>query len=247
MERYQLTLAYDGTEFNGFQRQAKTSKSRTVQGVIETALEEMGWQGNSILFAGRTDAGVHASGQVIAFDLDWRHGCFSLISAMNARLPQDVAVQAAENSRAEFHPRFDAKSRRYRYRTNCESTRNPFTDRFVWRIRPPLNTGRLDQIASLLTGTRDFAAFGSSPTSGGSTVRTVFSASWKEYGAEIVFDISANAFLYHMVRRLVHFQVTADQKKTDINNLRKCIESSSSFQAQGLAPAKGLNLVEVEY
>ncbi|HZW05020.1 MAG TPA: tRNA pseudouridine synthase A, partial [Anaerolineaceae bacterium] len=122
MERYQVILAYDGTEFQGFQRQTGT---RTVQSEIETALRRLGWQGRSILSAGRTDTGVHAAGQVIAFDLDWTHSPETLGRAMNAFLPSDVAVKAVRATAPDFHPRFDAVARCYHYRIYCQPARDP--------------------------------------------------------------------------------------------------------------------------
>ena len=113
MARYQLILAYDGTDFFGFQRQGNT---RTVQQVVEKALSELGWQEETILFAGRTDSGVHANGQVISFSLDWQHTDADLLNALNARLPSDAAVRDITQVKAEFHPRYDATSRSYVYR-----------------------------------------------------------------------------------------------------------------------------------
>ena len=112
MARYQLILAYDGTDFSGFQRQGK---ARSVQQVVETALHHLDWQEDTILFAGRTDAGVHASGQVIVFSLDWLHEDATLVNALNAWLPADVVVQSIMRTEADFHPRYDASSRIYNY------------------------------------------------------------------------------------------------------------------------------------
>jgi tRNA pseudouridine38-40 synthase len=111
-ERYQAILAYDGTHFLGFQRQGK---GRTVQGVVEAALRQLGWQERTILAAGRTDTGVHASGQVIAFDFEWHHPVEALQKALNTLLPQDVSACEVQPTRADFHPCYDAVSRRYRY------------------------------------------------------------------------------------------------------------------------------------
>ena len=115
MGRYQVILAYDGTDFNGFQRQA-SNKIRTVQGTVEAALRRIGWQGKSVLAAGRTDTGVHAFGQVITFDHEWKHSSEDLLAAINANLPQDVAARAVELAKPDFHPRFDAVARCYYYR-----------------------------------------------------------------------------------------------------------------------------------
>src|SRR5262245_34253680 len=116
MARYQLTLAYDGTDFFGSQRQAK---SRTVQGELEKALNKLGWTGRSVIMSGRTDTGVHATGQVASFDFEWSHTDSDLIRALNAELPTDMAVQKAWMAHGTFHPRFDATSRCYHYRLFC--------------------------------------------------------------------------------------------------------------------------------
>ncbi len=129
MARYQVILAYDGADFFGFQRQADGCGQRTVQGVVEQALRRIGWQGRAILFAGRTDVGVHASGQVIAFDLDWLHSTDALLAALNANLPADVAAQAAQLAADDFHPRYDARARCYRYRLFCQPRRDPLRER----------------------------------------------------------------------------------------------------------------------
>src|ERR1051325_6628960 len=131
MARYQLTLAYDGTNFFGSQRQAS---KRTVQGELESALRKLGWTGRSVLMAGRTDTGVHATGQVASCDLDWSHADEELLRALNATLPGDLAVQKVCTVNADFHPRFDATSRCYRYRLFCRAVRDPIRERFGWRI-----------------------------------------------------------------------------------------------------------------
>jgi tRNA pseudouridine38-40 synthase len=128
MARYQLTLTYDGAKFSGSQRQAKSagltsitvSRPRTVQGELEKALQKLGWSGRSVMLAGRTDTGVHATGQVAAFDLDWAHKIEQLQKALNAGLPLDIVVRDIHETYADFHPRFDAASRRYVYRLFCD-------------------------------------------------------------------------------------------------------------------------------
>ncbi len=136
MARYQVILAYDGTDFAGSQRQAK---SRTVQGEFEKALQRLGWPGRSAMMAGRTDAGVHAAGQVAAFDFDWAHTPEELGRALNANLPADMAVHRVQAVPAEFHPRFDAASRRYRYRLFCRNSRDPLRERYAWRVWPAVD------------------------------------------------------------------------------------------------------------
>ena len=243
MARYQLRIAYDGTEFFGFQRQGKT---RTVQSVFEVALRELGWQEETILFAGRTDAGVHASGQVVVFSLDWRHEDDLLIKAINAKLPADAAVDRINRVEAEFHPRYDASSRCYIYTIYQSSERDPLQDRFAWQIWPTLDLARLNQAASLLMGKHDFSAFGRAMKPGASTIREVLLSQWVDESDQIQYRIEANAFLYHMVRRIVYLQVQFAKNKLTEEDLCKGIENCQTMKP-GLAPAKGLNLFEVSY
>lgn len=262
MARYQIILAYDGTHFAGYQRQAEDAPTRgglparTVQGEVEAALRRLGWTGRSILSAGRTDTGVHASGQVIAFDLDWRHSPEALLQALNAYLPADTAAQQASLAPEDFHPRFSARARRYRYQLFCQPQRDPLRERYAWRVWPAVEASRLEEGARLLIGTHDFAAFGTPPRPEGSTIRTVWQAGWQPAGQSafeqqrgetpgLQFEIVANAFLYHMVRRLVHALVRVGQGH-DLEELALGLTQSRS-QTPGMAPPQGLNLVEVIY
>jgi tRNA pseudouridine38-40 synthase len=247
MARYQVVLAYDGSDYNGFQRQARDSNQRTIQGVFEDALKQIGWQGRSILAAGRTDTGVHACGQVVAFDLDWKHSMEALQAALNASLPYDVAVQAAQEARPDFHPRYDALARSYRYSIFCHAVRQPLLERYAWRVWPPVDLERLRQAAAHLPGLHDFGAFGSPTQPGRVTIREVFLADWKEDAPGLSFEIQANAFLYHMVRRLVSFQVSIGQGALDASAMLASLESGSQAPVRGLAPPQGLVLVEVMY
>lgn len=245
MERYQVTLAYDGTQFLGFQRQ---DKGRTVQGVFEAALRQLGWQERTILAAGRTDTGVHASGQVIAFDLEWTHPTEALQGALNARLPEDISVLGIRPTRADFHPCYDALSRRYRYAIYCQPARHPLQERYAWRAWPAPQLDRLSQAASYLPGAHDFAAYGTPPRARGTTRRTVFQADWQASGSDFYFEITASAFLYHMVRRLVYVQVMVGQARLDMDVLPQSLQPQAAANlVHGLAPAQGLCLVEVRY
>lgn len=245
-ERYKVTLAYDGTNFFGFQRQGET---RTVQLEVEAALRRLNWQGETILSAGRTDSGVHASGHVIAFDLDWAHGTERLGRALNANLPVDVAVKAIEVVRADFHPRYDASARCYRYQVQYAQVRDPLRDRYTWRFWPPCEMEKLQAAARLLRGTYDFAAFGTPPRTGGSTIRTVFEAGWfSEEDGLARFEVTANAFLYHMVRRMVFVQVLIGQQRLSLEALREALaEPKAANLPPGLALPQGLYLKEVFY
>ena len=252
MVRYKLTLAYDGSGFVGSQRQAST-KTRTVQGELEKTLQKLGWSGRSVVMSGRTDTGVHATGQVASVDLDWSHADEQLVRALNSLLPTDIAVRSAEVVHAKFHPRFDATARLYRYRLFCQSLRDPMRERFEWRVWPAINASVLAKTAKLFLGTHDFSAFGSPTTPKGTTVRTVMKAEWQQVSEDgWQFEVQADAFLYRMVRRLVFIQVAAAQGKTSVetiaNSLAKQFPAGSqSGLPSGLAPAHGLALVEVGY
>jgi tRNA pseudouridine38-40 synthase len=243
MARYQIILAYDGTDYWGFQRQKET---RTVQAVLESALHKLGWQERSIIAAGRTDAGVHASGQVVVFDLDWQHTPAALGDALNANLPHDVAVRSVNVVQSDFHPRYDAVSRTYRYRLFCSDIRNPLKERYAWRVWPAVNQTQVDEAAQMLVGPHDFSMFGTSPRKGGTTIRQVFQSFWTKNPEEMMFEISANGFLYHMVRRLVFEQVLVGQRKLTLEEFRAGVEASKPLNP-GIAPPQGLELVEVVF
>ncbi|MGH2582391.1 MAG: tRNA pseudouridine(38-40) synthase TruA [Anaerolineales bacterium] len=244
MARYKVILAYDGTAFSGMQRQAN---SRSVQMEVENALRKSGWKGRSILIAGRTDAGVHARGQVVAFDMEWKHEPAKLLKALNSVLPDDVAVREISIVPEDFHPRYDATARRYEYRLFCQPQRDPLRERYAWRVWPAVKLAKLRAAAKLFEGEHDFASFGSHPKRSGSTLRKVTRARWHKVGDdEFVFDITANAFLYHMVRRMVGIQVKVAQGLKPLTGI-KLVQRSKSEKVRELAPAHGLTLVEVGY
>ena len=252
MARYKLTLAYDGSGFAGSQRQAATHK-RTVQGELEKALMKLGWIGRSIILSGRTDSGVHATGQVASADLDWSHTESDLIRALNSKLPADMSVWSAEVVEDKFHPRVDATSRRYRYRLFCQPIRDPLRERFAWRVQPAVNADALAEAAKHLIGTHDFSAFGSPTTPRGTTVRTVRKAEWTQTaGDEWQFEVQADAFLYRMVRRMVFVQAAVAQGKVPAEAIAGALAGQAAGRKRsglpsGLAPAHGLTLVEVTY
>jgi len=241
---FKSNIAYDGTDFQGFQSQRD---ARTVQDTLEEGLRRIGWQGSRIKAAGRTDQGVHARGQVISFEMDWPHGEDRLTSALNANLPADVSVWHTAAAGDAFHPRFSALSRRYSYRILCSPYRDPLKERYSWRVWPAPDTRLLQQAATRLLGEHDFGAFGRAPIPGGHTVRTVFEAAWKTEGQELVLDISANAFLYHMVRRLVGMQVAVGLSRFCREDAADLLDQDENRWEGSMAPACGLCLEEVSY
>jgi len=250
MARYKLTLAYDGSNFHGSQRQAN---KRTVQGELERALKKLGWTGRSVLIAGRTDTGVHATGQVASMDLHWSHTDSELLRALNSSLPADMSIRAIQVADENFHPRFDATSRMYQYRLFCQPLRDPICERFVWRVWPEITGAILVHAAKQLIGTHDFSAFGSPTTPKGTTVRTVIKADWKQVSEdEWLFEVQADAFLYRMVRRMVFVQVAVAQGRFPVEIIAGALAEQVSGRERsvlpsGLAPAYGLTLVKVGY
>jgi tRNA pseudouridine38-40 synthase len=257
MERYQVILAYDGSRFKGFQRQAK---ARSVQGVVEAALRKLSWQGRSILAAGRTDTGVHATGQVIAFELDWNHDPLDLLTALNTYLPNDVVAREIRQVCSAFHPRYDASWRKYSYRIYCQPLREPLLEPYAWHVWPTVNLTALQEAAEPLPGSHDFGAFGTPSHTGGHTMRVVLEATWLQKAPFLDFEITAQAFLYHMVRHIVFMQVMIAQGKLTVEDLKRALKTGVDFNTRaelaqslsnrlvhGLAPAQGLILAEVYY
>ncbi len=245
MEHYKSIIAYDGSDFAGYQRQV--SDQRTVQGVIEQSLRKIGWRGESIMASGRTDAGVHAKGQVISYDLAWDHGSDVLTRALNSQLPSDVAVWMTEPAPPDFHPRFSAASRRYRYSLLVLPHRDPLRERYAWRVRPGLDSEAMAAVAKLILGSHDFAAFGTAPNPNGHTVRQVCQAQWHRAEERHWFDIEADAFLYHMVRRIVAAMVAVGSGRETAESVASLLDDPQARWQGAIAPSCGLCLETVIY
>jgi tRNA pseudouridine38-40 synthase len=246
MARYKLIVSYDGTDFAGSQRQARR---RTVQEELEKALRPLGWRTGGTDWAGRTDAGVHAKGQVAALDLDWTHSAEALRDALNARLPRDIVVVSANAVEPDFHPRFDAVVRYYRYYVFFAEARDPLRERTAWRVWPRPQIGMLHRVAACFVGRHDFGAFGTASRRGATTVREVRISGWNRGQGGWSYEVAANGFLYRMVRRMVYLQVSIAQGKGSEAGLAHALEQGSSVRElpAGLAPAHGLVLMKVEY
>ena len=244
IERYKFTVSYNGTEFSGFQRQGA---ARTVQSELESALRKLGWKEDSIIGAGRTDSGVHAAGQVVSAAMEWHQGEEKLRNAINANLPHDLAVLKVEKAAWDFSARYNALSRTYHYQVYFSPVRNPLRDEFSWQIWPKLSLESLNQISRHFVGIHDFRAFGSPPRKNHSTVRAVFANSWKQQSDdEACFEIEANAFLYHMVRRIVFLQVAYAKGNVTEEEIIAAVRDGIDAKP-GLAPARGLQLWQVRY
>lgn len=246
MPRFLLTLAYDGTDFSGWQLQAR---DRTVQGVIETALNTIMGAPVRLHGAGRTDAGVHALGQTAHFDCPERRADIPWQRALNALLPEDVRVLASRRVPDDFHARFRAQAKTYEYalwhtREFCLPQRR----RFVWSCGP-LDFTAMEEAARLLTGEHDFASFQNTGTPVKSTIRTVTAIS-RHPGPtphESVWRFTANGFLKQMVRNLVGCLVACGRGQITPDEAGRILRAADRAQAQATAPPQGLTMVSVEY
>lgn len=242
--RYRALLAYDGTAYHGFQWQPQVS---TVQGEVERALAEVTQQKVRLLAAGRTDAGVHARGQVIAFDVVWRHEVDDLHRALNALLPADIVVRELEPAPSGFHPRYDAQRRIYRYTVLNQRWRDPLLRRVTYHLREPLDVAAMDRASQKLIGVHDFAAFGQPTQEDGATIRQVFAARCWSKNSLVHFEIEANAFLRRMARRLMGTLLWVGRGRCSVDDFGAILSAGASGKAGPSVPPQGLCLREVVY
>jgi len=245
-QTYRATVQYDGTAYYGFQRQRRGTPS--IQAELERALAHLAGRPIRVIGAGRTDTGVHALGQVIGFTIEWprRHGPAALLRALNANLPPDIAVVELAEAPTGFHPRFDARRRTYEYHVLIAPVRRPLLRQRAWQMAQPLDVARMNAAAALLVGERDFATFGRPPV-GDNTVRTVNNAAWRREGDLLVFGVSANAFLYRMVRSLVGSLRKVGDGSWSVDDFAAALVARDRKRSASAAPAHGLYLVAVEY
>jgi tRNA pseudouridine38-40 synthase len=246
MARYRGQLAYDGTPYQGFQRQ---SNALTVQGEVEAALTRIIGQSVTIRGAGRTDTGVHAVGQVISFDADWPHSETALLAALNFHLPPTIAMQSLVEQ-AGFYPRGNVQARRYRYEIWAASVRDPLLANRVWHVPAALDLTAMQCAADLLVGKHDFATFGHAPH-GKNTVRHVFISHWESMpqstGVRYTYTIEATAFLHHMVRRIVALLVAVGRGQRSLSDFETAFRGVDVKYALPPAPPQGLTLEAVTY
>ncbi|HZO96040.1 MAG TPA: tRNA pseudouridine(38-40) synthase TruA [Gaiellaceae bacterium] len=234
-----LEVAYDGTGFRGFARQPG---ARTVEGVLRDALERAYGAVRALAVAGRTDTGVHALANVVSVEVEGGPPPARAPEALNALLPPDVAVVAAEEAPAGFHARFSARSRTYRYRVWRRRERSPFeVNRAHWHPRP-LELQKLNASAAMVMGEHDFRAFTPTDTQHEVFVRVVEDARWHDRGDAVELEITADSFLRHMVRTLVGTMLERDP-----DDLVELLQGAPRTRAGSTAPACGLYLVGVGY
>jgi len=240
---YRGTVEYDGTELLGFQIQ---SQGRTVQGEIENVLRQLVQRPVRVTGAGRTDAGVHASGQVVAFRAPWKHTTSDLFRAINALLPEDIAFRRLDLAPDDFHPRFSAVKRCYRYQFGLWPGHSPLRSRYAWELGPELDIEAMRRAAAHLVGVHDFATFGQ-PPQGEVTIREVFSVELTHESPWLYLDICANAFLRRMVRTIVAALVQVGQGYRPEEDIPALIRARDRSLSPPPAPAKGLILTHVIY
>jgi tRNA pseudouridine38-40 synthase len=241
--RFAATVAYNGTAYKGFQRQ---SRGLTIQQSIEDVLEVIAGRTVKIKGAGRTDTGVHASGQYIAFDLEWHHPLEKLQTALNSRLASDIAIVNVKHVSEDFDPRRDAISRTYQYQLYEAKVRNPLRLNLAWHVTNLQAAPFMNDAAQSIIGKHDFTSFGL-PPSGTNAVRTVTAAGWKFEGNDATFTITADAFLFRMVRSLVGTMVKIGQDKMTVEEFQVILAARKRGLAAAPAPACGLTLTAVNY
>lgn len=247
MRRIRITLAYDGTDYHGWQVQPGLP---TIQGAIETALEEIEGRPVNVEGSGRTDAGVHALSQVAAFSLANPIPPYNLKKALNRLLPGEIRVLTLEEAADDFHPRFQALAKTYEYRIWRAEVLPPFERRYLYHFPYPMSDERFIEAAPAFAGEHDFSAFAASDERdalGGSKVRTVFeSRAWRD-GDRLLYRVRGSGFLKHMVRNVVGTLIEAGKGNLTADDVRALLRPDTKFKAGPSAPARGLFLVGVEY
>ena len=244
--RIALGLEYKGARYRGFQRQS--GKVASIQGCLEDALSKVaGGAPVSIHCAGRTDASVHASGQVVHFDTAVERPLHAWIMGANMNLPKDISVTWAKVMPAHFHARFSAMARRYRYVIYNDPIRPAhMAEEVTWNHRP-LEIARMREAARVLVGTHDFSAFRASQCQAKSPVKTVHHLEIIEHGRFIVLDIRANAFLHHMVRNIAGVLMSVAAGERPVEWVREVLERGERRSGGVTAHPYGLYLIDVEY
>ena len=244
MRNIRLDLCYDGTRYNGWQRQ--TSHDNTIQGKLETALSRILGEPIEISASGRTDTGVHARGQVANFHTDAAMSCAELLAELRKYLPEDIGIYSCREVSPRFHARLNALEKTYQYRLWNSDQPCVFDRRFVAVMEEELDVHLMQEAAQLLLGTHDFSAFCANKKMKKSTVRTIKSFTVERVGEEVRFTVTGNGFLHNMVRILVGTLVEVGRGEREMDSI-PALFGGKREDAGFLAPGKGLCLMEVRY
>lgn len=244
MARYKLIIAYDGTNYNGFARQPNGT---TIVETLEEAVEKIVQHKVYILGAGRTDTGVHAKGQCCIFDSDTKVPVERLAKAINSKLPMDIAVQSVEKVSDDFHPRFGAKRKTYRYQIMNSKQRDPFSYKYALMYPYDVDLEKMKAAAQKMVGTHDFKCFCAAKTDVKDTVRTIYDIQIYQQDNLISVDICGNGFLYNMVRIIIGTLLKVNEGKLSADDITRIIESKDRNLAGPTAPPQGLTMLEIIY
>ncbi len=245
MAVYKAIVEYDGTRYRGWQNQKDTGN--TIQGKLMAVLTRLAGQQVEVHGSGRTDAGVHARGQVISFSLEQGYELEEILHYMNHYLPDDIGVISVERASGRFHARLNARAKTYVYRIWNSRLPNVFDRRWMYILEEPLDVEAMQQAADQFLGTHDFAAFCSVKKKKKSTVRTIYEFSVERLGGEVRIRITGDGFLYHMVRILVGTLVEVGLKVRDSGGIPELLDQGLRADSGMTVPAKGLILWEVYY
>ena len=240
-----LRIAYDGGNYHGFQRQ--TPPTLAVQNVLEEKLALVFGDTIELAAAGRTDAGVHAYGQVVNFFTDGRIPTERIVLAANSLLPPDIVVREAWEADREFSARHSAKSKVYVYRVLQTALPDPFQRQYSWHVRRPLDRTAMQEAMRLLQGTHDFSSFRAAGGAPMSPVRTMYEADCRRQGELLEFRFFANGFLYHMVRNLMGTLINVGLGRITPQAFQSILEARDRQLASATGPAQGLYLYKVNY
>jgi tRNA pseudouridine38-40 synthase len=239
-----LTVEYDGTHYHGWQVQAS---GETIQSVLERAVCTLVGRPTRVIGSGRTDAGVHALGQVANFRSDKELQPHRVQRALNALTPEDVTIKTVEIVPDSFHARRDGRSRIYEYRILNRPSPSPFHLKFAWHVHDPLDIAAMREAITCVQGEHDFSSFRAAGCDAAHPVRTIYQASLKSRDELIVFSVEATAFLRHMVRNLIGTLVEVGRQQRTPQSFAELLKARDRTQAGIKAPAKGLFLIEVKY
>ncbi len=245
LKNFKLIIEYDGSRYHGWQRQ---KDDRSIQGEIEKALKKMASKKVTVIGSGRTDAGVHAEGQVANFECDTRLEPGALLNGLNSLLAEDIIIRVCERASSSFHARYDARSKIYHYKILNRSTPAAIGRQYSWFIRKTLNHDAMRAAISHIIGRHDFKAFEATGSPRQHTTRQVYSAELITHeNGELIFQIEADGFLRYMVRNIVGTLVDVGIGKLTSDDFKSILDSKDRSQASATAPAHGLTLIKVNY